>query len=252
MREPKGPGKSHRKGISIQALMRMFPSDDAAEAWFIESRWPNGITCARCGSDNVQVHASHPTMPHRCRSCRKFFSVKHGTAMESSKIGYQAWAIAIYIMATGLKGTSSMKLHRDLDISQKSTWHMAHRIRQSFEENPEMFAGPVEADEAYFGGKQRNRHRDERRFDGPGRSGKRVVAGVKDRATNRISARTVETTRRRELQGSSRSAPASQPSTTPTIWRATRAFRTTPRSGTRSASTSGGRPTSTAWNPSGR
>ena len=126
MREPKGPGKSHRKGISIQALMRMFPSDDAAEAWFIESRWPNGITCARCGSDNVQVHASHPTMPHRCRSCRKFFSVKHGTAMESSKIGYQAWAIAIYIMATGLKGTSSMKLHRDLDISQKSTWHMAH------------------------------------------------------------------------------------------------------------------------------
>lgn len=196
-----GPGKSHRKGISIQTLMSMFPSDEAAEQWFIESRWPDGITCASCGSDNVQEKTSHPRMPHRCRSCRKFFSVKHGTAMESSKIGYQAWAIAVYIMATGLKGTSSMKLHRDLDITQKSAWHMAHRIRESFDENPDLFEGPVEADEAYFGGKQKNRHRDERRFDGPGRSGKRVVAGVKDRATNRISAATVETTRRRELQG---------------------------------------------------
>ena len=88
-------------------------------------------------------------------------------------------------MATGIKGTSSMKLHH-LDVSQKSAWHMAHRIRQSFEEKQDLFTGPVEADESYFGGKQSNRHRDERRYDGPGRSGKRVVTGVKDRATNRI------------------------------------------------------------------
>ena len=80
----------------------------------IDNRWPNGITCPACGSDNVKERSAHLTMPHRCNSCRKFLSVKHGTAMQSSKIGYQDWAVAIHIVATGLKGTSSMKVHRDL------------------------------------------------------------------------------------------------------------------------------------------
>ena len=108
----------------------------------IDNRWPNGITCPACGSDNVKERSAHPTMPHRCNSCRKFLSVKHGTAMQSSKIGYQDWAVAIHIVATGLKGTSSMKVHRDLGITQKSAWHLAHRIRQCFTDRPDLFDGP--------------------------------------------------------------------------------------------------------------
>ena len=71
--------------------------------------------------------AKHATMPYRCREkgCRKRFSVKTGTVMEASNIGYQKWAIAIYLALTSLKSISSMKLHRDLEISQKSAWHMA-------------------------------------------------------------------------------------------------------------------------------
>ena len=67
-------------------------------------------------------------MPYRCRrnGCRKFFSVKVGTVMQDSKLGYQEWAIAVYLFNTSLKGVSSMKLHRDLGISQKSAWHSAH------------------------------------------------------------------------------------------------------------------------------
>ena len=33
-----------------------------------------------------------------------------------------------------MKGVSSMKLHRDLDLTQKTTWHMLHRIRAAFGE----------------------------------------------------------------------------------------------------------------------
>ena len=62
--------------------------------------------------------------------------------MQSSKIGYQDWAVAIHIVATGLKGTSSMKVHRDLGITQKSAWHLAHRIRQCFTDRPDLFDGP--------------------------------------------------------------------------------------------------------------
>ena len=73
--------------------------------------------------------------------------------MQSSKIGYQDWAFTIYIVATGLKGTSSMKVHRDLRITQKSAWHIAHRIRQCFADHPDLFAGSVELYEAFHSGR---------------------------------------------------------------------------------------------------
>lgn len=61
------------------------------------------------------------------------FSLKTGAVMQSSKLGYQTWAIAVYQAATNLKGISSLKLHRDLGITQKSAWHLMHRIRKAFE-----------------------------------------------------------------------------------------------------------------------
>ena len=128
----KGPGKSYRKGISLVSLMKQFPDDETAEKWFIEQRWGNEITCPKCGSHNIQVKSKHPEMHHRCRSCRKFFSVKTDTVMQGSNLGYQKWAIAIFLMTTNLKGVSSLKLHRDLEITQKAAWHLAHRIRQVY------------------------------------------------------------------------------------------------------------------------
>ena len=52
--------------------------------------------------------------------------------MQSSKLGLQVWALATYLLNTGLKGQSSMKLHRDLNITQKTAWHLAHRIRETW------------------------------------------------------------------------------------------------------------------------
>ena len=59
-------------------------------------------------------------MPYRCRDCRKYFSVRKGTVTQASKLGSQQWAIAIYMATTSLKGVSSMKLHRELGITQKA------------------------------------------------------------------------------------------------------------------------------------
>ena len=121
----------------------MFPDDEAAESWFAAIRWPDVVvTCPSCESANVKAGAKHPTMPYRCRPCREYFPVKTGTAMESSKLGLQVWAIAMYLLSTGLKGTSSMKLHRDLGVTQKTAWHLAYRIRESWNETAAPFAGP--------------------------------------------------------------------------------------------------------------
>ena len=202
----KGPGKNHREGISLKKFFRLFPDDAAAEAWFIRQRWPNGIRCPRCGSANVQIGTTHKTMPYRCRekACgRRFFSVKTGSVMEGSKIGCQDWLMATFLLNTGLKSVSSMKLRRDLGITQKSAWFLAHRVRKAWEQGEaEAFSGPVEVDETYVGGKRKNMSKAKRKqLKGRGPVGKTAVVGAKDRATKRVAAKVVESTDKDTLQG---------------------------------------------------
>ena len=103
--------------------------------------------------------------------------------MQGSPLGYRTWLAAIYLVATNLKGVSSMKLHRDLGIGQKSAWYLAHRIREAWKEVGDRFAGPVEADEAYIGGKRKNMPKSRREaMKGAGSlAGKTIVAGARDR-----------------------------------------------------------------------
>ncbi|MDE0270128.1 MAG: IS1595 family transposase [Gammaproteobacteria bacterium] len=200
----KAPGKSDREGISLTKLMRMFPDDEAARRWIEAQIWPDGAYCPHCGTTNVQAGIKHKTMTHRCRECpnRPQFSLKTGTVMQGTKLGYQTWAIAIYLVSTNLKGVSSMKLHRDLEITQKSAWHLAHRLRKAFENDGPLFSGPVEADETYIGGKRKNMPKAKRaELSGRGAVGKAIVVGTKDRETNKIAARSVEGTDGATLKG---------------------------------------------------
>ena len=101
--------------------------------------------------------------------------------MESSKLGFQTWAIATYMPTTNLKGVSSMKLHRDLGITQKSAWHLIQRIlREAFAENAPILSGEVEIDETYVGGKEKNKKKSNRTGN-RGTQGKVTVMRAKQR-----------------------------------------------------------------------
>ena len=116
-------------------------------------------------------------MPWWCGDCRKYFSVRTKTVMHRSKLPMRTWLFAIYIVATNLKGVSSLKLHRDLGIRQATAWHLLHRIRKAFESGDDLLSGPVEIDESFLGGTARNR---------PAHRRLTPVVGIRDRKTREI------------------------------------------------------------------
>ena len=196
------------------------------------------MRCAYCDSDNVRPRKTKRQTPqYHCRDCAKDFTVKTGTVMQDSKLPLSKWPIAFYLYNTNLKGVSSMKLHRDLGITQKTAWYLAHRIRETWndetEQVAERFEGPVEADETYVGGKT-------------------PVAGIKDRETNQVQSKVVAIPDGPTIKGFVMRTPSRPLRSTPTRRESTSGSGgRMRRSGTASGSTCGNRPARTAWRVSG-
>ena len=198
----KAPGKAHRKGITLMEAAQLFSTEEQSEAWFVTRRWPNGIACPECGSVNIHTRSNGRKTPtYHCNDCKKDFTVKTGTIMHDSKLPLSKWGVAFYLFSTNLKGISSMKLHRELGITQKSAWHLAHRIRMTWNYTTLRFAGPTEVDETYMGGKEKNKHDSKKLKAGRGIAGKTAVIGARDRETGQVTARPITSTDKPTLQG---------------------------------------------------
>ena len=201
------PGKAHREGISLVQLCDMFPTEESARKWFEKIVWPNGRTCPRCGCADTKTASATSPLPYYCRGCQKPFSVKIGTALQKSNLPLRKWVFAIYLEMTNLKGVSSMKLHRDINVSQKGAWFMLHRIREAWSgELGKAFEGSVAIDGSMFGGRRANMSnakRKELREAGmrQGPQGKTIAIGAKNRETGKVAAKIITSVDGETLRG---------------------------------------------------
>src|SRR5665213_1332674 len=113
---------------SLADMSKAFPDEKACVDHFRTLRCPDAakITCPRCGA--IGAHYTLADNTHKCRDCRRKFTVRNGTIFEDSKIELRKWFIAIFLMTSHKKGVSSCQLARDIGVTQKTAWFMLHRI----------------------------------------------------------------------------------------------------------------------------
>lgn len=184
-----------REFSSLSELTAKIRNEQAAIDYFTKIRWRNGAFCPYCGS--VKVYHFSDKRTHKCGDCRQRFSIKVGTVFEGSKIPLRRWLMAVWVLTSHKKGIASTQLAKDIGVTQKTAWFMAHRIRhaKTTKSYNRPLEGEVEVDETFVGGKAKNRHKDKRGNSGvTGGAGKAIVVGAVERK-GRVIARVVENVR---------------------------------------------------------
>jgi transposase-like protein len=189
---------------TLQQAIIYFSNPDNCVAYLVAQRWPDGVVkCPTCGRDDVRYVASRRVWQCKTRHAKCQFSIKVGTIFEDSTLPLDKWLMAMWMIANCKNGISSYEIHRGIGVTQKSAWFMLHRIRRAMKmEDTSLTLGgqwtnPVEVDEAYIGGKAKNKHLGQRKQE----EKKAIVMGMLARGTREVRAKVIPQARRDVLQG---------------------------------------------------
>src|SRR5439155_2100135 len=165
---------------------RLFPDEAACKTYLVGRRWPNGVTCPRCGNPKVYALKARPfhwvCKSEKCLKASKTgsrFSLYVGTIFETTNFPLRTWFRVLYLMLSSKKGMSALQIHRMIGSgSYRTAWYIAHRLRAGLAD-PEFrnLIGIVEIDETFIGGKDENRHAS-KKSRGKGRIGMDKTAGI--------------------------------------------------------------------------
>jgi len=136
--------------VTLVDLIAQFGSEDKCRTYLEQLRWPEGVSCIRCGSTKISRIKARDQFD--CDACTYQFSVRAGTIFHDSHLPLWKWFLAVYVMGESKKGISANQMKRMLGVSYKTAWYLCHRIRAALVEiDPEPLTGIVEADETYHG-----------------------------------------------------------------------------------------------------
>ena len=191
--------------ISIIGLAERIPDEASAHEYLETLRWPDGPVCPHCGNDEKcyflkprsgnsrasRIGAPTQRRLWKCGSCCKQFSVLTDTVMHGTKIAIRKWLFVISEMCASKNGVSAREIERKYDLTPRSAWFMAHRIREAirYDGLGGMFTGRVIADETWVGGKPSNRHGHQP--DRQGRTDKTPVLSLVSRETGEVRSKVI-------------------------------------------------------------
>lgn len=155
---------------SLFSVMEYFTTDQICKQTIAQSRWSDGdVVCPYCGG-----HHCHLCKDNRylCKHCNHKFNVTVGTIFENTKISLRKWFIAMYLISSHKKGIASHQLARDIKVTQKTAWFILQKVRTLYGQTVNELSGEVECDEAYIGGREKNKHESKKTEGTQGRSTK--------------------------------------------------------------------------------
>lgn len=167
----------------------VYSNEELARKHLEAIRWPDGVICPHCGSTEGARELGGDSMGpgwYYCEDCQDKFTVRTGTVYERSHVPLHKWLLAFRLMASSKKGISAHQLHRTLNVTYKTAWFIAHRVREAMapaKVSKEPLGGNgkiVEVDETYIGGKEKNKHVG-KRHSGRGGVGKQVAFALVER-----------------------------------------------------------------------
>ena len=189
---------------TLQQAILHFSHPKNCREYLVARRWPNGVICPRCGSDKVAFMEKYNRWQCNSKTHKdRQFTSKTGTIFEDSPLGLDKWLAAMWRLTNCKNGISSYEVSRDLGVSQKSAWHMMHRIRLATQDvsGGGKLSGEVEIDETFIGGKARNMHKARRArvVTGTGGKDKTAVMGMVERG-GKVRLQVVDNRRKHALQ----------------------------------------------------
>jgi transposase-like protein len=197
---------------TLMEAVRYFADADRTLATMVSLRWPDGVYCPTCGRTDVRFIATRRMWECKEKHPRKQFSAKVGTIFEDSPLPLDKWFVAVWSIANCKNGISSYELGRAIGVTQKSAWHMLHRIRLAMEVGGlDKTDRTTEVDETYVGPVAGNMHkakRDAARRGTVQHYEKAVVLGMLERGdadhASQVRAATIKDANAKTLQAAVR------------------------------------------------